>query len=257
MLDITSGKPRQRTVSLLFTTRHGNPITDRIWWRERASRAGHRARRLHPLRHFLATTLISQHVEPQEVQRALRHKTLTMTLGTYVHWRPKRSRQRGLIRGGVAKSPAVTEMWSGGSWLTQKTRPHALLAGHGGDAGGADSAQGGHLQQRRRLARPGDCDVIEAAAVVERRPVLAVADVDRDRGRARPHPLHGRVRKAAARAGHRPRRAALRRPGQVAGDQVLLGRPAGPFVAHQRGRAHGHGGNGNHRPPPTAHGWRT
>ncbi|GAA3280120.1 hypothetical protein Dvina_00060 [Dactylosporangium vinaceum] len=81
MLDITSGEPRCRTARLLFTTRHENPITDRIWSRERAKwrakagwpdieHAGFRA-----LRHFFAPTLISQHVEPQEVQRALRHKT--------------------------------------------------------------------------------------------------------------------------------------------------------------------------------------
>ncbi|MFI1273992.1 tyrosine-type recombinase/integrase [Micromonospora sp. NPDC020751] len=51
----------------------------------------------HSLRHFFATTLMSNGVEPQEVQRALRHANLRITLETYVHWMPKRDRQRSLI----------------------------------------------------------------------------------------------------------------------------------------------------------------
>jgi len=112
MLDITSGEPRHRKLRLLFTTRHGNPITDRIWsrewgkWRAAAGLPDVEHAGFHALRHFFATTLISQHVEPQEVQRALRHKTLTMTLETYVHWWPKRSRQRGVI-GAALQSAAA------------------------------------------------------------------------------------------------------------------------------------------------------
>jgi len=41
--------------------------------------------------------LITNHVEPQEVQRLLRHKTLRITLETYVHWWPKRIRPRGVV----------------------------------------------------------------------------------------------------------------------------------------------------------------
>ncbi|MFF3869983.1 tyrosine-type recombinase/integrase [Micromonospora sp. NPDC001898] len=54
-------------------------------------------KRAHSLRHFFATTLMSNGVEPQEVQRALRHANLRITLETYVHWMPKRDRQRSLI----------------------------------------------------------------------------------------------------------------------------------------------------------------
>jgi integrase len=43
--------------------------------------------------------LITNHVEPQEVQRLLRHKTLRITLETYVHWWPKRDRRRGVVGG--------------------------------------------------------------------------------------------------------------------------------------------------------------
>jgi integrase len=39
----------------------------------------------HALRHFIATTLITNHAEAKEVQRALRHGTLQITLETYVH----------------------------------------------------------------------------------------------------------------------------------------------------------------------------
>ena len=66
---------------------HGSDLVAGVVQTARKGRlAGHRGRSFHALRHFFATTQISQHVEPQEVQRALRHKTLTMTLETFVHW---------------------------------------------------------------------------------------------------------------------------------------------------------------------------
>jgi hypothetical protein len=46
--------------------------------------------------------LIAQNVEPQEVQRALRHKTLSITLETYVHWWPKRVQGRGIVGAALA-----------------------------------------------------------------------------------------------------------------------------------------------------------
>src|SRR4029453_16286448 len=51
----------------------------------------------HALRHFFVTTLISNNAEPKDVQRALRHKTLQITLETYVHWWPRSERRRGVI----------------------------------------------------------------------------------------------------------------------------------------------------------------
>jgi integrase len=102
LVDMTSGDPVRRTVPLLFTTTHGNPFTDRTWSREWVSRrdnAGWPKQHgtFHALRHFFATTLITNHAEPQEVQRLLRHKTLRITLETYVHWWPKRDRRWGLV----------------------------------------------------------------------------------------------------------------------------------------------------------------
>lgn len=102
LIDTTSGDPVPRSVPLLFTTRQGNPFTDRTWsrewakWRDAAGWPKEHGT-FHALRHFFATTLITNHTEPQEVQRLLRHKTLRLTLETYVHWWPKRERKPGLV----------------------------------------------------------------------------------------------------------------------------------------------------------------
>ncbi|MGX4657630.1 tyrosine-type recombinase/integrase [Micromonospora sp. SCSIO 07396] len=102
LVDITTGDPVRRMVPLLFTTSRGNPFTDRTWsrewadWRDAAGWPKEHGT-FHALRHFFATTLITNHAEPQEVQRLLRHKTLRITLETYVHWWPKRERPKGLV----------------------------------------------------------------------------------------------------------------------------------------------------------------
>src|SRR5262245_44090440 len=44
----------------------------------------------HAPRHFFATTLITNGVEPQDVQNAMRHASLRITLETYVHWWPRK-----------------------------------------------------------------------------------------------------------------------------------------------------------------------
>ena len=110
LIDITPGEPVRRVVPLLFTTTHGNPFTDRTWsrewagWRDAAGWPKEHGT-FHALRHFFATTLITNHTEPQEVQRLLRHKTLRITLETYVHWWPKRDRRRGVV-GALLKAAA-------------------------------------------------------------------------------------------------------------------------------------------------------
>ena len=102
MPDTTTGRPFRRQVPLLFTTTHGNPFTDRTWsaewvkWRERAGWPKEHGG-FHALRHFFATTLITNHADPKEVQRALRHRTLQITLETYVHFWPRRERRRGVV----------------------------------------------------------------------------------------------------------------------------------------------------------------
>lgn len=100
--DITSGKLIRRPVRLIFTTRFGNPFTDRVWadlwvrWRDQAGWPKEHGG-FHALRHFFATTLIANNAKPKDVQRALRHKTLQITLETYVHWWPRQERVTGLI----------------------------------------------------------------------------------------------------------------------------------------------------------------
>ncbi|MER7005226.1 site-specific integrase [Dactylosporangium sp. NPDC000555] len=101
--DITSGELVRRKAPLLFTSRHGNPLTDRIWsrewgkWREAAGWPNTEHAGFHALRHFFATVLITNGAEPQEVPRALRHKSLSLTLETYVGWWPKRVKARGIF----------------------------------------------------------------------------------------------------------------------------------------------------------------
>jgi integrase len=114
LVDVTTADSVRRPVPLLFTTTHGNPINDKTWsrewskWREAAGWPIEHGT-FHALRHFYATTLITNHVEPQEVQRLLRHKTLRITLETYVHWWPKRDRRRGIV-GGVLSAAEATHL---------------------------------------------------------------------------------------------------------------------------------------------------
>jgi integrase len=51
-------------------------------WRKAAGWPGDGT--FHDLRHFFATTLLANGVDPAELQRALRHATLRRTLDTYV-----------------------------------------------------------------------------------------------------------------------------------------------------------------------------
>jgi integrase len=115
LVDVTSGVPIRRMVPLLFTTTHGNPINDKTWAREWAKwrqAAGWPTKHgtFHALRHFFATTLITNNAEPQDVQRLLRHKTLRITLETYVGWWPKHDRRRGIVGGVLTAADAIKPM---------------------------------------------------------------------------------------------------------------------------------------------------
>lgn len=105
--DVTRGtpdpakEPLRRPVELLFTVEDGRPISDQQWakwwkvWRKAADWP--EGGTFHSLRHYFATTLIAQGVEPTDVQKALRHASLRITLETYVHWWPKEDRRRNVI----------------------------------------------------------------------------------------------------------------------------------------------------------------
>ncbi len=58
---------------------------------------GGTARRFRALQHFSATTLISNDAVPKDVHRALRHKTLQLTLESYIWWRPRHERHRRVL----------------------------------------------------------------------------------------------------------------------------------------------------------------
>lgn len=104
VVDTTSGDPVKRTVALLFTNDRGGAITDKRWaemWSKWRTAAGWPDEGFHALRHFCATTLITHGVEPQAVQKALRHASLRITLETYVGYWPKSDRPRGVVGGAL------------------------------------------------------------------------------------------------------------------------------------------------------------
>jgi integrase len=105
--DITAGtpdpgkKPKVRFVALLFTDDQGRPIHDQRWsdmWKEWRKAAGWpEGATFHSLRHYYATALITAGADPTDVQKALRHSGLRITLETYVHWWPKKQRRRNVV----------------------------------------------------------------------------------------------------------------------------------------------------------------
>ncbi|WP_285690987.1 tyrosine-type recombinase/integrase, partial [Actinoplanes sp. NBRC 103695] len=123
MVEFTAGPTIERRVPRLFHDHaqepvHGSDVAGRVgqvaragwpaeWvkWRERAGRPKEHGG-FHALRHFFATTLITNHADPKEVQRALRHRTLQITLETYVHFWPRRERRRGVV-GDVLRQAAA------------------------------------------------------------------------------------------------------------------------------------------------------
>jgi integrase len=108
LLDTTGPEPVTRSVARLFRNTWGLPITDQRWstlWAQWRDEAGWpEAGIFHSLRHFCAITMISHGVEPQDVQKALRHANLRITLETYVHWLPKKDRPRGVVGGVLQKA---------------------------------------------------------------------------------------------------------------------------------------------------------
>ncbi|MGC5030022.1 tyrosine-type recombinase/integrase [Micromonospora sp. DT229] len=88
-------------VELLFTDTQGRPIHDQRWsdmwqgWRKAAGWPEEGT--FHSLRHYFATALISAGADPTDVQRALRHANLRITLEAYVHWWPTKQRRRSVV----------------------------------------------------------------------------------------------------------------------------------------------------------------
>jgi len=102
LVDATAQPARRRSARLLFTDAKGRAFHDRRWaehwvrWREAAGwpvRHG----TFHALRHFCATTLLANGVDPQHVQKTLRHASLQFTLSTYVHWLQRAERPANVV----------------------------------------------------------------------------------------------------------------------------------------------------------------
>ncbi|HCU48636.1 MAG TPA: hypothetical protein DGG94_02200 [Micromonosporaceae bacterium] len=102
LIDATTGDSVRRTARLLFTDQYGRPFHDRRWsehwtpWRKAAGWPDDGGT-FHALRHFCATTMLTNHVDPQHVQKMLRHASLQVTLATYVHWLPRAERPRSVV----------------------------------------------------------------------------------------------------------------------------------------------------------------
>ncbi|MBN1174691.1 MAG: site-specific integrase [Micromonosporaceae bacterium] len=125
LVDTTGPKAVTRSANLLFTGGNGRPLDDSRWslmWAKWRVAAGWPAEgTFHSLRHFFATTLMSNGVDPQDVQKALRHASLRITLETYVHWLPKRNRPRGVIGTVLSRAATVPQQrGSAGAAVTQR-----------------------------------------------------------------------------------------------------------------------------------------
>jgi integrase len=75
----------------LFPGERGNPWhqnTVGYWWRKTRTAAGVPDLKLHNLRHFYASGLIAAGCDVVTVQRALGHRSATVTLSTYSHLWP-------------------------------------------------------------------------------------------------------------------------------------------------------------------------
>ncbi|WP_245722682.1 tyrosine-type recombinase/integrase [Micromonospora matsumotoense] len=112
----------------MFTTPTGKLITDRCWselWDAWRSAAGWpKGGTFHSLRHFFATTLMSNGVEPQEVQKALRHASLRITLETL---RALDAEEGPAAWSGRAVPPASQERSAGRSGWSRSTLGCALV----------------------------------------------------------------------------------------------------------------------------------
>jgi integrase len=88
------GPPHQNTVG--------------YWWRKTLKDAGLSNYRLHDLRHFFASGLISEGCDVVTVQRALGHSSATTTLNTYSHlWPTAADRTRQAAQAMMASALAV------------------------------------------------------------------------------------------------------------------------------------------------------
>lgn len=87
----------------IFPTRDGRPVpptTVNAWWQRTLKAAGVEGARIHGLRHLYASGLIAAGCDVVTVQRALGHKSASVTLNTYAHlWPTAEDRTRAAASG--------------------------------------------------------------------------------------------------------------------------------------------------------------
>lgn len=100
---ITEHRPGTDPQRWLFEGERGHPPhqnTVGYWWRKTRTTAGCETVRLHDLRHYYASGLISAGCDVVTVQRALGHSSATITLNTYAHlWPNAEDRTRNAAAG--------------------------------------------------------------------------------------------------------------------------------------------------------------
>lgn len=124
MPDVTRGTPDPgkqaplRPVALLFTDKLGRPIhsqaRSKMWTTWRDAAGWPQEGTFHSLRHHYATALIAAGTDPTDVQKALRHSSLRITLETYVHWWPKKQRRRSVVGSAIGALQAARKEGQGG-----------------------------------------------------------------------------------------------------------------------------------------------
>ncbi|MGO4600081.1 tyrosine-type recombinase/integrase [Terrabacter sp. 2RAF25] len=95
----------------LFPTADGRPIpptTVNAWWHRTLKTAGVEGVHIHGLRHFYASGLIAAGCDVVTVQRALGHKSASVTLNTYAHLWPSAEDRTRAAASGLAASVLAT-----------------------------------------------------------------------------------------------------------------------------------------------------
>lgn len=79
--------------------RRGTPIPSRVRFRESCRKLGLPGVRLHDLRHYVATRLLTAGVDVRTVAGPLGHRNAATTLNVYSHFDPETDQQAAEILG--------------------------------------------------------------------------------------------------------------------------------------------------------------
>lgn len=98
--------------NLVFPSDAGTPMYARnliTHYKKLLTRAGLPDRRFHNLRHTAATIMFARGMTESEVQRALGHSSIAITIDTYLHWIPTTPKRVAVVMDGFRNpAPAAT-----------------------------------------------------------------------------------------------------------------------------------------------------